>query len=151
MTWSSVNQTVSGLYYRCFFLITLANDFIRQASDDNLSKRGITGTSADSIKMYKEEARFLRAYQYWVLMDLFANPPFVTEADQIGVGLPKQIQRKDLFDYIEKELKELETTLAAPRTNEYGRADRAAAWSLLARMYLNGELYGIKVYRSHYL
>jgi hypothetical protein len=91
--------------------------------------------------MYKQEARFLRAFQYWVLMDLFANPPFVTEADQIGVGLPKQIQRKDLFDYIEKELKELETTLAAPRTNEYGRADRAAAWSLLARMYLNGEVY----------
>jgi len=141
MTWSSVNQTVSGLYYRCFFLITLANDFIRQSSDDNLSKRGITGTCADSIKMYKQEARFLRAFQYWVLMDLFANPPFVTEADQIGVGLPKQIQRKDLFDYIEKELKELETTLAAPRTNEYGRADRAAAWSLLARMYLNGEVY----------
>jgi hypothetical protein len=76
MTWSSVNQTVSGLYYRCFFLITLANDFIRQASDDNLSKRGITGTSADSIRVYKQEARFLRAYQYWVLMDLFANPPF---------------------------------------------------------------------------
>ena len=88
MTWSSVNQTVSGLYYRCFFLITLANDFIRQSSDDNLSKRGITGTSADSIRVYKQEARFLRAYQYWVLMDLFANPPFVTEADQIGVGLP---------------------------------------------------------------
>jgi hypothetical protein len=40
-----------------------------------------------------------------------------------------------------KELKDLETTLAAPRTNEYGRADRAAAWSLLARMYLNGEVY----------
>ena len=43
MTWSSINQTVAGVYYRAFFQITLANDFIRQASDDNLAKRGITG------------------------------------------------------------------------------------------------------------
>jgi hypothetical protein len=141
MTWSSINQTVAGAYYRSFFQITLANDFIRQASDANLASRGITGASADSIRKYKAEARFLRAYQYWVLMDLFANPPFVTENDLIGVGLPKQIQRKDLFTYIESELKALETDLIAPRQNEYGRVDQAAAWALLARMYLNAEVY----------
>lgn len=141
MAWSSVNQTVAGAYYRSFFQITLANDFIRQASDANLASRGITGASADSIRIYKQEARFLRAFQYWVLMDFFANPPFVTENDLIGVGVPKQILRKDLFTYIESELKALETELIAPRQNEYGRADRAAAWALLARMYLNAEVY----------
>ncbi|HEY6503217.1 MAG TPA: RagB/SusD family nutrient uptake outer membrane protein [Chitinophagaceae bacterium] len=141
MTWSSINQTVAGLYYRCFFQITLANDFIRQASDENLARRGISGASADSIRMYKAEARFLRAFQYANLMDLFANPPFVTEADAIGVGLPQQIKRADLFTYIENELKALETELMAPRTNEYGRADRAAAWALLARIYLNAQVY----------
>jgi hypothetical protein len=141
MTWSSVNQTIAGLYFRSFFLITLANDFIRQASDENLGSRGITGTSADSIRKYKAEARYLRAYQYWILMDLFANPPFVTDADPIGGPLPKQIKRKDLFSYIEGELKDLETQLVAPRSNEYGRADQAAAWALLSRMYLNAEIY----------
>jgi hypothetical protein len=141
MTWSSVNQTIGGLYYRAFFQITLANDFIRQSSDENLTSRGITGTSADSIRKYRTEARFLRAFQYWVLMDLFANPPFVTENDAIGVGLPKQIKRKDLFNYIESELKAIDADLIAPRQNEYGRADRAAAWALLARMYLNAEVY----------
>jgi len=118
MTWSSVNQTVAGLYFRSFFLITLANEFIRQSSDANLSSRGITGASADSIVKYRAEARFLRAYQYWVLMDLFANPPFITEADVFGGPLPKQIQRKDLFTYLESELKALETELVAPRANE---------------------------------
>jgi starch-binding outer membrane protein, SusD/RagB family len=141
MTWSSINQTVGGLYYRCYFLITLANDFIRQASDDNLSKRGISGTDAADIRVYKQEARFLRAYMYWVLMDLFANPPFVTEKDAIGVGLPKQTHRPELFTYLETELKDLETTLKDPKSNEYGRADKAAAWALLARMYLNAEVY----------
>jgi starch-binding outer membrane protein, SusD/RagB family len=141
MTWSSINQTVSGLYYRCFFQITLANDFIRQSSDANLASRGITGASADSVRNFKQEARFLRAYQYWILMDLFGNPPFVTENDAIGTTIPKQINRADLFTYIETELKDLSTTLVAPRKNEYGRADQAAAWALLARMYLNAEVY----------
>lgn len=141
MTWSSVNQTVAGLYFRSYFQITLANEFIRQASDENLAKRNISGASADTIRKYKAEARFLRAYQYWVLMDLFANVPLVTENDKIGGDLPKQVMRKDLFTYIESELKALETELAAARTNLYGRADQAAAWSLLARMYLNAEVY----------
>jgi starch-binding outer membrane protein, SusD/RagB family len=141
MTWSSINQTVAGAYYRSFFQITLANDFIRQSSDANISSRGFAGSTADSIRTYKAEARFLRAYQYWVLMDLFGNPPFVTENDAVGSGIPKQIQRKDLFNYIESELKEIETELAPARKNEYGRADQAAAWALLARIYLNAEVY----------
>lgn len=141
MNWSAVNPIVNGVYYRSFFQITLANDFIRQSADDKLAERGITGTDADNVRQYKTEARFLRAFQYWVLMDLFANPPFVTENDEVGTGLPKQIKRADLFAYIESELKAIETELAAPKANEYGRADQAAAWALLARLYLNAQIY----------
>jgi hypothetical protein len=144
MTWSSINQTVAGAYYRSFFQITLINDFIRQSSDDNLSARGITGADADNIRHYKAEARFLRAYQYWVLMDLFANPPFVTENDAVGAGLPRQINRSDLFNYIDSELVVIQPDLAAPRQNEYGRVDEAADWALLARIYLNAEVYAGK-------
>lgn len=141
MSWSSINPIINGLYYRSFFQITLANDFIRQASDANVSSRGISGASADSIKTYAAEARFLRAYQYWVLMDMYGNPPFVTDADAIGTTIPKQIQRKDLFNYIESELKAIEPLLPAPKTNEYARADQGAVWALLARMYLNAQVY----------
>jgi hypothetical protein len=114
MSWSAINPIVNGLYYRSFFQITLCNDFIRESSDANLSKRGITGTDADNIRKYRAEARFIRAYQYWVLMDMFGNPPFATENDAIGTTIPKQIQRKDLFNYIESELKAIENDLIAP-------------------------------------
>ena len=140
MNWSSNNPFLTGLYYRSMYQITLANDFIRQSADEKLAARGITGNDADNIKTFRAEARFLRAYQYSVLMDLFGNPPFVTDADPIGIT-PVQIQRKDLFDYIESELKAIEPDLKAPRTNEYGRADQAADWALLARIYLNAEVY----------
>ncbi|MEP6675061.1 MAG: RagB/SusD family nutrient uptake outer membrane protein [Ferruginibacter sp.] len=141
LSWSAINQTVAGAYYRSYFQITLANDFLRESTDDKLSSRGISGSSADSIRGYRSEARFLRAYQYSILMDMFGNVPMVTEANAIASGLPSQMQRKDVFNFVETELKALETTLPAPKTNEYGRLDRAAAWALLSRIYLNAQVY----------
>jgi len=141
MNWSSSNVIMTGLYYRSLYQITLCNDFIRQSGDAELTKRGISGADADNIRHYKAEARFLRAYQYSVLMDLFGNPPFVTDADAVGSIIPPQTDRKTLFNYIEGELKDMESSLAAPKTNEYGRADQAADWALLARIYLNAQIY----------
>lgn len=141
MSWSSTNPIISGVYYRAFFQITVCNDFIRQSSDEVLTQRGISATDAAEIRFYRAEARFLRAYQYSVLMDLFGKPPMVTEADGIGGGLPKQATRAEVFTYIESELKAIETLLKDPKANEYGRADKAAAWALLARIYLNAKVY----------
>lgn len=141
MNWSSSNPMLTGVYYRSYYQITLCNDFINQASDGNLASRGITGADADAIKMYATEARFLRAYQYWVIMDLFGSGPMVTEKDALGSIIPPQASRADLFAYVESELKTIEGTLVAARANEYGRADKAAAWSLLSRLYLNSQVY----------
>ena len=141
MNWGSTNPMLTGLYYRSLFQITLANDFIRQSSDAKLAERGISGTDAENIKKYAAEARFLRAYQYWVLMDLFGNPPFTTDADVVGASLPKQIGKTALFNYIESELKTIEPMVASAKTNEYGRVDRAAVQALLARLYLNAKTY----------
>jgi len=141
MNWSASNPMLEGLFVRSAYQILLCNEFIRQCSDANLSKRGITGASADSIRAYIPEARFIRAYQYWVMLDVFGNPAFATENDAIGSFTPKQIKRADLFTYIESELKDISTKLPAPRANQYGRADQGAAWALLARMYLNAEVY----------
>ena len=141
MNWSSNNPMLTGLYYRSFYQITLCNDFIRQAADANLSARGIAGTDAESIRKYKLEARFLRAYQYWVLMDLFGSVPFATDEQALGSFTPKQSSRTEIFAYVESELKAIENDLPAARGNEYGRADKAAAQALLGRIYLNAGVY----------
>ena len=72
---------------------------------------------------------------------MFANVPFVTEENAIGSFLPEQILREDLFNYIEDELKDIDSSLPSPKSNEYGRADQAAAWMVLAKLYLNAEVY----------
>ena len=141
MSWSASNAISQGLYYRSMYQITLCNNFIQQSTDDKLATRGISGNDATNIRLYAAEARFLRAYQYWVLMDFFGNPPFITDESGIGTVIPQQTTRVALFTYIESELKAIDPLLAKPNKNLYGRADEAAAWALLARVYLNAQVY----------
>ena len=84
----------------------------------------------------------LRALSYWHLLDMFGTGPFVTEQDRLGsFFFPEQATSQQLFDYIETELLDLENLLAEPRTNEYGRVDKAVAWMVLTKLYLNAEVY----------
>ena len=142
MNWTSGNVLIRGLYSRIFYEVTLCNGFIAEASDDKISSRGITGADADKVKAYRAEARFIRALSYFHALDLFGNVPFATEKDAIGgFTPPRSISRAELFTYVESELKAIEGDLVTARQNEYARADKAAAWSLLARLYLNAQVY----------
>lgn len=138
--WTPTNLILLGLYDRALYQITVANQFINESSDANLAARNITGDNATQVRYFRAEARFLRAYQYWVLMDMFGNPPFVTEKSPIGKTFPPQTSRAELFKYIEAELKEIDPLLMKPKS-VYGRADEAADWALLARLYLNAKVY----------
>ncbi len=141
LTWTSANDYVRLMYNRIFYEITLCNEFIRETTDDKLSGRGIGGADAERARLYRAEARFLRALAYYHALDLFGNVPFVTEADAPSKNLPRQIARADLFAYLETELQAIENVLAAPRQPGYARADQGAAWMLLAKLYLNAEVY----------
>lgn len=139
--WSASNEFITNMYYRIYYQISLCNEFIRESSDAKLDERGITGADRTDIEMYRAEARFLRALSYWHALDMFGNVPFVTEKDEVGSFFPEQISRADLFNYIESELLDIEGKMAPARTNEYARADQAAVWMLLAKLYLNAEVY----------
>ncbi len=141
MDWSSTDNFISTFYYRIFYQISLCNEFIRETTDEKLNDRGISGTIRTDIEMYRAEARFLRALSYYHAIDMFGSVPFVTEDDKVGAFFPEQVSRADLFKYVESELLAIETLLAEPRANDYGRADKASAWMLLAKLYLNAEVY----------
>ena len=127
-TWNADNASSVGLYYRLFFSITLCNYYLDQVADD--------GT--DDIKMKRAEVRFIRSLLYYYVMDFYANATFIEHVSQ-EPGI--RYTRADYFSYIEKELTEIEGDLAAPGANTYGRVDKVAAWMLLARLYLNAEVY----------
>lgn len=129
-TWSPSNPFLTALYQRLGLSITYANDYIRLTEGN---------TDADVMR-YNAEARYLRALAYYWFMDLFGNPPFTTEEDGVGKFYPEQIQRAELFDYVVSELKDIEDQLSEPGTTTT-QATKAAAWMLLARVYLNAEVF----------
>lgn len=140
LAWSADAPAINYVYSTALNTITYCNNYLNESTDDKIAARGFTGVDATQIRQFRAEVRFLRAYNFWVLMDLYGNPPFPTE-ESLGFSAPQQIQRKDLFAFIESELKAIEPDLADARTNERGRPDKAAAWALLSRMYLNGKVY----------
>ena len=129
-SWSASNPFLTALYQRLSLSITYANDFIKNTN----------GSTDANVIRYNAEARFLRALAYAWSMDLFGNPPFTTDADGVGKFFPKQIERAKLFNYITSELKAIESKLGDPGFS-YPQADKAAAWMLLARVYLNAQVY----------
>lgn len=141
MDWTPDDNFINAMFSRLFYQIAQCNEFIRQTSDANLSANGITGKDQETAKTYRAEARFLRALTYYHALDLFGSVPFVTDSNQVAYYYPNQISRPDLFAYVERELTEIEGQLTDPRANEYGRADKACAWALLAKLYLNAQVY----------
>lgn len=144
-TWSDAdNDATYAVYVRTLQGIAYTNEYLRQTASDRLSDRGVSSELAARIQSFRAEARFLRAYFYWMALDVFGDVPFTTENSPFGGGVnPKQASRKDVFDYCISEL----TALAAddspmpPARSNYPRADKGAVLGLLARMYLNAEVY----------
>lgn len=136
--WSPSNPFITAMYNRIYYQISLVNEYIR-AIDSKMGS--LPANLQEEVKVYKAEARFLRAFSYWHALDLYGSVPFVTDKDPVGAFFPKQATKEELFNFIESELKAIEADLKAPKTNEYGRVDRAAAWTLLAKLYLNAQTY----------
>lgn len=144
-TWSDAdNDATYAVYVRTLQGIAYTNEYLRQTASDRLSDRGVSSELAAKVQGFRAEARFLRAYFYWMALDVFGDVPFTTENSPFGGGVnPKQASRKDVFDYCISELTALaadDSPMPAARSN-YPRADKGAVLGLLARMYLNAEVY----------
>lgn len=140
-TWDSSNPILLGMYSRTMAEVAIANDFLRQSTPEKLSSRGITdATDVATINDYRNEVKVLRAYAYYNMMDLFGKAAMFTESDPVNFQGP-EFSRAQLFSFIETELNAVIPNLKAARANEYGRLDKAVAQMILAKTYLNAEVY----------
>lgn len=132
MAWNSSNSLVEGVYFRLYFDITLCNSFLANTE----------GKTDEKTLQQRAEVRFIRALNKYYLLDLFGTVP---NAVGISVDNPMPIKRADLFAKLESELLSLcdasnEEALPDKRLSLF-RVDKVAAELLLARMYLNAEVY----------
>lgn len=140
--WGADNSMVNAMYYRVFYQVMLANEFLRQSTDAKLDSRGqFDPTLRTNVHFYRAEARFLRALSYWHGIDLFGNIPLVTEDDPLGATPPKQAKRADIYAYAVSELNDIIGKLPPKGPSTYGRATPDAAHMLLAKLYLNAGVY----------
>jgi hypothetical protein len=126
--WSGSNDFTEAMYYRLAQEVSFCNSFIDNAAalDDT------------DVATYIAEARFLRAFTYYNLMDLYGSVPLVTS---VTTELPYQASRTELFNFIESELLDIADKLKTSGSNVYGRVDQVAAWALLSKLYLNAEVW----------
>lgn len=134
-TWGDSHPMLQALYYRLMFGVTISNFFLTQ-----------TASSTDATThVERAEVRFMRALYYYYMMDLYGNPPMATTMDE---PKPKQATRLEAFNFVESELKAVlgenandNADVLADAPVSYGRASKAAANLLLARIYINAKVY----------
>ena len=129
LSWNSDNERVNWAYQRLIFDITLYNQFIFEQSGS---------LSEDKIA----EVRFLRALNYYYFLDLYRKAPF---KDTFDDNLPTEKSGKDLYEWLDNELTTIEPLMAEVgaynNSENFGRADRGAAYALHARLALNSAVY----------
>ena len=129
MDWDKNNKRVNWAYQRLSFDITQYNFFISEQS-------GIL--SEDKIA----EVRFLRALNYYYFLDLYRKAPF---KDTFDDNLPTEKSGKELYEWLDNELTTIEPLMAEVgaynNSENFGRADRGAAYALHARLALNSAVY----------
>ena len=134
MNWTTDDTFIYAFYSRIFMQVGMANEFIREAkaSEVNFAKK----------QQYIDEARVLRAIAYYHAIDNFGNVPFADETAVVGVN-PDQISRADLYAWLEEELQDLVSNSALPDKNGtvYGHVNKSVAKFLLAKLYLNAEVF----------
>ena len=129
LSWNSGNDRVNWAYQRLIFDITLYNQFIAEQtgklSDDQIA-----------------EVRFLRALNYYYFLDLYRRAPF---KDTFDNNLPTEKSGKELYEWLDNELTTIEPLMAEVgaynNSENFGRADRGAAYALHARLALNSAVY----------
>ena len=140
--WTPANEFIRAMYDRIYFQIGITNQYLRETTEEKLNERSVEGDLRAEIQVFRAEARFMRALSYWHAIDFFGpNIPFVKEDAPVGNFFPEPGEGTEIFDFIESELLEIEPILVSAKQNEYGRADKGAAWMLLAKLYLNAEVY----------
>ena len=128
-SWTSQNKFFKYLFDRVYYTVPQSTNIII----------ALKNTSVPDKALYISELRFIRALAYYYMIDCFGKGVLVTTENYGATNPLPEASRIQLFNYVESELLAIENDL--PLTNEYGRANKSVARMLLAKLYLNAEVY----------
>jgi starch-binding outer membrane protein, SusD/RagB family len=133
--WTAQQSHPGGMWTRCYNGINNANRVIYQF-EQNKPDLGAVKES------YIAELKVARAFYYSLLLDAFGNVPLVTRWDVEEGFLPEQNTKLQVYEFIIKEITDALPVLSdKSNVSTYGRFNKWAAHALLARVYLNAQVY----------
>lgn len=126
------------------FMLNTWNWTFRAINKANFAVETLTNLGADQA--FISEAKVLRAFFYYMTMDLWGDVPFFTSTTTAVDDAP-QTPRADIFDFVVKEIEENIEFLSQDKGGEYyGRINKWAALTLLLKVYMNGKVYTDNAY-----
>jgi len=133
--WTDTNEWIYAAFSRENHTCKIASTFIQA-----IHEYGSAWFTEEEIKQMDAEARALRAYAYYQNIDLFGRGPWIDENSSTG-ATPPTYDRKQLFEATVADLTAYVDNLLPAAQQTYGRLSREAGYMILAKLYLNAEVY----------
>ena len=131
-TWTDENGPVRGSWNSCVNAIATCNRVYLTIEESDMEPALKARTLA--------EIRGIRAFWYYVLIDMFGNAPLTT--DYKDLTLPSITSRADLFRFVVSELNEIKDVLRSEvNSSSYSKFTKGVAYTLLAKMHLNAQVW----------
>ncbi len=140
INWTTGTEFPQYFYYRAYIIIAYCNELLRKTEKSVMEQYGVWEKAKNEVDYWRAEARFIRAYQYYLLCDLYGSVGWVDDSSPNGT-YPVQKTRKEIAEYVEKELLDVKDKMMPSSKKVFGRANQASAWFLLAKLYLNAAVY----------
>ncbi|MFL9843578.1 RagB/SusD family nutrient uptake outer membrane protein [Flavobacterium rhizosphaerae] len=134
-TWTTNDDSTLQPWSRTFEGINTVNRLLYQ-----IEQGVIVLPDQETSDALIAELKVLRASYYYLLVDLYGNVPIAT--DYADTSLPVQSTRAEVFDFIISEINDnIDLLSDEARGYYYGRMNKWVAHTILAKMYLNAEVW----------
>jgi len=133
-TWDNKTEAVAAMWGRFYNGIVEANRLIEVLNPENLPMIELTPAGAKNLAKLK----IMRSFYYYLLIDNYGDVPYVTSFKN-AEKQPNKTPRADVFNNIVAEIEESIPYLDESMSKT--SVSKGMAWSLLAKLYLNAEVY----------
>ncbi|MBR1516328.1 MAG: RagB/SusD family nutrient uptake outer membrane protein [Paludibacteraceae bacterium] len=136
--WNAYGEAFKCIWNRTVSGAVLCNNLLQTLADakDNMTEA--------TYKQYKGELEVLRSYYYYMLFDCFGRIPYMEDySDRHEELLDPQITWAHLVACLENNAPNMVVVNDGNRASQLGRMTQGVAYTLLARLYLNAESFGV--------
>ena len=135
-TWTSQTSRVKSAWKAATEAIGTCNEAIRKLQNSEI-------LTEEEKAQDVADLRGVRAFWIYVMMDYWGNIPLLTEFHPTDKVFPGNSSRQEVFDWLIQEVEEIKDICPPATTENYGSFTQGAAYSLLAKLYLNAEAWGV--------